>query len=296
MERISRPAFKNPAKAYCLLIKPGIIMGNAITAIGGFALASRGNIDFGLFLAVLAGLSSIIASGCVFNNYIDRDADKKMTRTQKRPFATGTISSRSGILFALFLGFLGTFLLLICVNLLTTAIALCGFFVYVALYSFLKYRTVHATLVGSIAGAVPPVVGYCAVSNHFDTGALILFIMIDLWQMPHFFAIAIYRLDEYAAALIPVLPVKKGIAVTKVQMLCYVAAFAISSLMPTAFGYTGLAYAITAAVLGLIWLWLSIQGLKADNDQLWARKMFLFSLVVITTLCAAIPFGIIYRT
>lgn len=292
MERTSNPAVAFPAKAYFLLIKPGIIMGNAITAAGGFALASKGHFDFALFLTVLTGLSLIIASACAFNNYIDRDADQKMARTQNRPLARKVISTRNALLFAIALVLFGVSLLIFYVNLLTGVIAMIGFAVYVFLYSFSKYRSVHATLIGSIAGAVPPAVGYCAVSNNFDLGALLLFILIVLWQMPHFYAIAIYRLDEYAAASIPVLPIKRGIPATKLQMMYYVAAFVIASLMLTLFGYTGLAYTIVAAVLGLAWLWLSIKGFKSGNDKLWARQMFLFSLVIVTSLCAIIPFSV----
>jgi len=183
---------------------------------------------------------------------------------------------------------LGTLLLAFYVNTLTTLIALCGFVIYVFAYSFMKYRSTHATLVGSIAGAVPPVVGYCAVSQHFDLGAVLLFFIIALWQMPHFYAIAIYRREEYAAASIPVLPVKEGIAKTKFQMVIYVAAYFIASVLPTLLGYTGMVYLSIAVFLGSVWLFLSLQGFKAKNDALWARKMFLFSLVIVTVLCSAL--------
>ncbi len=291
-QTISRPAATYYAKPYLLLVKPGIMAGNAITAAAGFALATRGPIDFGLFLAALIGLFLVIASACVFNNYIDRDADQKMARTKNRPLAKRIIPLQNAITFAIFLGIAGTLILALFVNFLATAIALIGFFVYVLLYSFSKYRSTHATLVGSIAGAVPPVVGYCAVSNTFDMGALLFFIMIILWQMPHFYSIAIYRLNEYAAASIPVLPVKKGIRTTKIYIVSYIAVFIISSLTLTLFGYTGLAYATAAAILGLAWLALSITGFKATNDKLWARKMFILSLIVVTTLSLMIPFSI----
>ena len=288
MEKADNLASSHPAKAYIALMKPGIIMGNGITAVGGFALASRGHFDFWLFVAMFFGLSFIIGSACAFNNYIDRDADKKMGRTQNRALAKGTLPHRNALFFASFIGLLGTLLLAFYVNTLTTLIALCGFVIYVFAYSFMKYRSTHATLVGSIAGAVPPVVGYCAVSQHFDLGAVLLFFIIALWQMPHFYAIAIYRREEYAAASIPVLPVKEGIAKTKIQMVIYVAAYFIASVLPTLFGYTGMVYLSIAVFLGSVWLFLSLQGFKAKNDALWARKMFLFSLVIVTVLCSAL--------
>lgn len=284
--------FTSKTQAYCSLVKPGIIMGNAITAVAGFALASKGNIDFSLFLAMILGLSLIIASGCVFNNYIDRDADQKMLRTHNRAIPRGAVSSQSAIAFAIILGLLGASLLFLYVNVISAVIAILGFAVYVLLYSFLKYQTTYGTLIGSIAGAVPPVVGYCAVSNCLDVGAMLLFVIIALWQMPHFFAIAIYRFEDYAAASIPVLPIKKGMLATKIQMLLYVIAFSISSLMLTACGYTGIAYTVTASILGVAWLVLSLRGFKTRSDKLWARKMFIFSLAAVTALCSVIPFSV----
>lgn len=290
MEKISIPAFTYLTRTYCLLTKPGIIFGNVITTVGGFTLASKGKFNFWLFLATIIGLSLVIASACVFNNYIDRDLDKKMSRTKNRALALGLISEQRAIIFAIFLGLTGTLLLFLFTNLLTVSIALFGFFVYVILYSFSKYHSIHGTLIGSIAGAVPPVVGYCAVSNRFDLGALILFAMIALWQMPHFFAIAIYRLEDYAAASIPVLPIKKGIQVTKFHMMLYIAAFIAVSFLLTMFGYTGFSFLIVAAFLGFSWLGLSIKGFRCKDDKLWARKMFLFSLIIVMGLCIAIPF------
>lgn len=293
MQRVFTLTFKGRAKAYCSLIKPGIIMGNAITAAGGFSLASRGHFDFALLLAMLAGLSLIIGSACVCNNYIDCDADRKMFRTQNRVLTKGIISSWGAIAFASVLGTFGTSLLVFQVNLMAATAALFGFVVYVFFYSFLKYHSPHGTLIGSIAGAVPPIVGYSAVSNCLDIGAFLMFVLVVLWQMPHFFAIAIFRLEEYANAKIPVLPLVRGIWATKVQMLCYVIAFAIWSLLLTVFDFTGAVYGIAAAAVGLAWIWLCIKGFKAVDDKLWARKMFLFSLIAITVLNAIIVFSIL---
>jgi protoheme IX farnesyltransferase len=268
-------------KTYYLLTKPGIIMGNLITTASAFVLASRGQIDYRLFLATVLGLFFVIASACVFNNYIDRDADKKMARTKNRALAKGLISVQKALLFAVFLGLIGILILGLYTNLLAALIASLGFFVYVALYSFWKYRTTFATLVGSISGAIPPVVGYCAASNSFDLGALLLFMILVLWQMPHFFSIAMYRFDEYAAASIPVLPATKGMYLTKVYMLLYIVAFTLAVLLLTLFGYTGYAYLTVAALVALGWGGFCIKGFKAANDRVWARQMFRLSLIVI---------------
>lgn len=275
-------------RTYYLLTKPGIIMGNLITTVSGFALASRGHIDGWLFLATLIGLGGVIASACVFNNYIDRDLDKKMTRTKHRALVKGLISGQSAIVFAIILGILGIATLAIYTNLLAVFVAAIGFFIYVALYSFWKTHSTYATAIGSVAGAIPPVVGYCAVSNQFDMGAALLFIILVLWQMPHFFSIAMYRLHDYTAASIPVMPVKKGSRATKVRMLVYVIGFMIASLLLIPFGYTGYVYMGTAFVLGSAWIYLTIKGFKSEDDVLWARKMFRLSLVIITLLCIMI--------
>jgi protoheme IX farnesyltransferase len=280
-------------KAHIILTKPGIILGNVITTAGGFALASRGHLDYGLFLFTLIGLSFVIASSCVFNNYIDRHVDAKMARTKNRALAQGAISSKNALIFGVLLGLIGAGVLFFYTNILTLSIALAGFFIYVVPYSFGKYRTSQGTLIGSIAGAAPPLVGYCAVTNSFDLGAILLFLIVVLWQMPHFYAIAIYRFNDYNRAGVPVLPVKKGMHTTKVHMVFYTVAFIVAALLLTAFDYTGYLYFTAAALLGLAWLWLCIKGFKASNDARWARQVFLFSLVVITGLCLTMAFDTI---
>jgi protoheme IX farnesyltransferase len=263
-------------------------MGNLITTVSGFALASRGHIDFALFAATLVGLGSVIASACVFNNYIDRITDQKMARTRNRALVKGLISPQSALIFATLLGVFGLGFLAFYTNPIAVITAAIGFFIYVALYSFWKYHTSYATLVGSVAGAIPPVVGYCAVSHRFDMGAALLFMILVFWQMPHFFSIAMFRLKDYSAASIPVLPVMRGAHVTKVHMLLYIIAFMIATLMLILFGYTGYTYLVAAIVLGSCWIYLCVKGFSSDNDPAWARRMFRLSLVIITILCIMI--------
>lgn len=275
---------------YYLLTKPGIIFGNVVTFAAGFLLASKGNIDLQIFFATLIGLIFIIASAAVFNNYIDRHIDKKMKRTKNRSLATGSISKIHAITFATTLGAIGTLILLIYANLLTFLLTALGFFVYVILYSLWKRHTIYGTAIGSISGALPPVIGYCAVSNHLDIGALILFSMMVLWQMPHFFAIAITHLNDYIKADIPVLPVKKGMQRTKVQMLIYIFGFIFAAAFLTMFGYTGYLYLSTAIIFGLAWLGLCLKGFFSKNNSVWGRQMFRFSLILIMSICIVIPF------
>lgn len=275
-------------KKYLSLTKPGIILGNAATTTAAFFLASRGRNDIRLLFFVLFGLSCIIASACLLNNYMDREIDKKMARTKNRAFAIGSVSVRSGMIFSAVLGISGSLVLIFFTNLISVFAALLGFIVYVLLYSRLKYRSTSATLVGSISGAVPPVVGYCAVSNRLDAGVIILFMMLVIWQMPHFFSSAILRREDYAAASIPILPVIKGIHFTKVSMLVYIAVFIVVSTMLTLLGYTGFSYLVIAVLIGLSWLVLCLKGLKQNDDHIWARNMFHLSLAVLLVLCVAI--------
>ena len=275
-------------KTYYMLTKPGIIMGNAITTAAGFALASNGSFDYLLFLVTLLGLSLVVASAGVFNNYIDRAMDAKMERTKNRPLVTGKLSSVKALLFACLLGMIGFTLLGIYTNTLTVCVTFVGFFTYLTLYAFYKYRSFYGTLVGSIAGAIPPVVGYCAASNQLDVGAFLIFMILVLWQMPHFFAIAIYRFKDYEAASIPVLPIVKGMQVTKIHMIYYIMAFIITASLLTFTGYTGYLYLIVTVILGLIWLQIGVDGFFNIHNTAWAKKMFVFSLVVIMALCLSI--------
>lgn len=305
-------------KDYYSLTKSGLVYGNLMTVIGGFSLgaatairiatgnaAAVGSIKFTLLLATLVGISLVMASGCVFNNYIDRDIDAKMLRTKDRALVAERISKNHALIFGAILGLLGFFILAVYTNLLALFIAAFGFFAYVVLYSiWAKRRSIHGALVGSISGAVPPVVGYAAASGRLDMGAALLFTILVLWQMPHFYAIAIRRADEYAQAGIPVLPVKRGIRATKIAMLLYVLAFIFAASLLTVFGYAGLVYLAIVLIIGFAWLAFCLEGMRnldadcngtsatvSDADKLWARKMFFFSLAVMISLFVTITIG-----
>ena len=272
-------------KHFIQITKPGIIFGNVLSVAGGFFLASKGHVDFALFLAVVIGTSLVVASGCVFNNCIDRDIDHKMERTKNRVMVQGGMSLPLALIYATLLGVAGFSLLYVQANPLSAFCALIGFIVYVGFYSlWLKRKSVHGTLVGSLSGAMPPVIGYCAVSNSFDLAAVTLLVMFSLWQMPHSFAIAIFRFKDYSAANIPVLPVARGVLAAKKQIVLYVLAFVLATLMLTLGGYAGLGYLAVAAAMGLYWLYMAWGGYKAEDDSKWARKVFGFSILTVTAL------------
>jgi protoheme IX farnesyltransferase len=272
-------------KRYLLVTKPGIIFGNLVSVAGGFFLASKGHVDTAVLLSTLIGMSLVVASGCVFNNLVDRNIDRKMRRTHNRVLARGLMSPRVAVLYGSLLGIAGTVLLCAATNMLSVVIVLIGFTIYVGLYSLcLKRRSVYATLIGSLAGAAPPMVGYCAVSNRFDMGAVILLSIFSLWQMPHSYAIAIFRYKDYEAAALPVLPAKRGMLTTKKHVVGYMLAFVGATLMLTFGGYTGYGYLAVAAALGLFWLYMAWSGYKTSDDRAWAKRLFVSSILIITVL------------
>lgn len=268
-------------KTYYKLTKPGIIRGNLISATAGFLLASKGDIDGLLLLYTLFGISLVIASGCVFNNYLDRNIDKKMSRTKTRAIVTGEISGIHAIIFASILGFIGTVTLLLFTNLITAFLGLIALFFYVIVYGYYKRNSIHGTLVGSISGSMPPVAGYLAVTGSFDIGAFLLFLILATWQMPHFYAIAIYRLKDYKAASLPVLPAVKGINVTKKHMIAYTILFSLSVILLWVSGYTGLTYLIVMLATSAWWLRIGLRGFNTKDDNKWAKSVFKSSLFVL---------------
>ncbi|MDI2696917.1 heme o synthase [Acinetobacter baumannii] len=278
-------------KKYLFLTKPGILFGNFITTLGGFFLGAQGSIDILLLLLTLIGTTLVVASGCVVNNVIDQDIDTKMQRTQNRALVKKTISPTVALVYAFVLGVMGFSILWFGVNGYAFLFAMIGFIVYVGFYSLWTKRTsIHQTVIGSISGASPPVIGYTAVTHQFDVAALLLFLAYALWQMPHSWAIAIYRFDDYKNAGIPILPVARSIYRTKIECVIYILLFAAVLNGLYCFGYTNVFFLITFNALTAYWFYLSIIGFKAENDQLWAKRFFLYSVILITLLSLSFSF------
>jgi len=273
---------------YYQLTKPGIVYGNVLTALGGFLLASKGHINGWLLLATLAGIALVIGSACVLNNCLDRNIDQKMARTKKRAVANGTVPVRKAVAYSILLGMLGFVVLGLWTNWLTVLLGAIAIIDYVVVYGISKRRSAYGTIVGSVAGALPIAGGYTAVAGRFDLGALLLFLILVCWQMPHFYAIAIRRQHDYAAAGIPVWPIRKGVPATKYNIIAYVAAFVLAAVALAVFGYAGYVYLAVMGVVGVMWLWKGVKGFHAMDDIAWARSMFLFSLVVILALSASL--------
>lgn len=275
-------------KDYVSVTKVGIILSNLITVITGIWLASIHSaipLDIQTVILTLLGTSLIIASGTCLNNYIDRDIDPLMKRTEKRALAQGRLDPKNVLVMGYLLAVLGTVLLLF-VNLLTTLVAIFGLFIYVIVYTmWFKRRHSINTVIGSFSGAVPPVIGWASVTGTIDLGAWLLFAIMFFWQPPHFFALAMRRCEDYRAAGIPMLPVVKGFHETKRQMLLFVLALVpVSHALYFAIPELGKSYLFLAGILGFTWLYLSIKGFKATDEILWARKYFVFSLIYLTFL------------
>lgn len=268
---------------YYSLTKPGIVYGNALTAVAGFLLASKGHVNFLLLLETIIGICLVIGSACVFNNIIDRDIDRLMNRTKRRVLVTNQIPTNQAILFGTFIGILGFLIIGFLVNSLVLYIGIVAFIDYVIIYGLAKRKSIHGTLIGTIAGAAPIVGGYCAVTGQLDNAAITLFIILCAWQMSHFYSIAIFRLKDYKRAKIPVLPAIKGIQNTKVQIVIYTSIFALSVILLRLLGYVNNFYLVIMLLLSIIWIIMGINGLKISDSIRWARRMFTYSLIVLLT-------------
>jgi protoheme IX farnesyltransferase len=265
------------------LTKPGIIYGNLISALGGFLFAAQGNINWLLGLAALSGTAFVIASGCTLNNYIDREIDAKMARTKQRALVQGTIPDNHALLYAASLSLAGFAILAFFTNILTLYVGLAGIYCYVVAYGITKRKGPIGTIIGSFAGSTPILAGYTAVTGRLDGAAILLFLAMALWQMPHFYAIAMFRLKDYQNAGIPVLPAVKGTVYAKYSIMGYVAAYGVTVSLLTILGYASYMFLVAMLGLSLLWLWKGTRGFnqKSNADNItWARGMFGYSLIV----------------
>lgn len=276
-------------KDFFALVKIGIVNSNVITTFTGLWLALHfsgqsflNNLDIVFF--TVAGSSFIIAGSCSINNFIDRDIDPFMERTKDRPTVTGKIVPGKVMALGILLIGLGTLLLLF-TTITAAVIGLIGVFSYIFLYTmWSKRQFVSNTIVGSISGAVPPLIGWTAVNPHLDVVAWSLFLLMFIWQPPHFYSLAMRRVEEYRDAGVPMLPVVKGFNTTKKHIIIWVFA-----LLPIPFllSSLGISFLILATLLNLGWLGLGILGYKMKDDVKWAKLMFVYSLQYLTIIFVA---------
>lgn len=276
---------------YFRVTKPGIVLGNLVSVVGGLFLASGGILDLPLVVSTVLGVGLVIASSCVLNNCIDRNLDRKMVRTRGRVMAERRIPLVIACLYAAALGLAGIVLLAVMTNPLCVGVVLTGQVIYVGVYTlFLKPRSPYSTLIGSLAGAAPPLAGYCAIRNRLDLGALLLAAIFSIWQVPHFYALAIDRLQDYTAASIPVMPVRQGTTTAKKRIIAYILVFTLALPLPTVAGYTGDRYLALSLMVGLVWLSAACWGYGNSEDGAWARRVFVLSLFSITVVSAMLAF------
>jgi len=271
-------------KEYIQITKPRIVMSNLVAAFGGFWVASRWNVDWGLLVAVLAGSALVMAASCTFNNYWDREFDARMDRTRGRALPSGRIPPTHALLYAIVLGIAGE-AILFAIHPITGLLGLLGIFVYAVVYTmWLKRTSTWSTSVGGVSGSMPPVIGYAAVTGEIDLGAWLLFAILFLWQPPHFWALGIMRREEYLKAGFPLLPVVKGARRANIQMIPYLALLVAANVWFYASGYVGLVYLIVVGGMSAVWLLYCAAGLllKDDRDRRWAKNMFKFSVHYLT--------------
>ncbi|WPZ19388.1 heme o synthase [Geobacillus subterraneus] len=271
------------------VVKIGIVNSNLITTFAGMWLAfyftgERFLENLHLVFFTLFGAALVIAGSCSINNFIDRDIDQHMERTKARPTVTGAMEPRRVLWLGVTLVAIGTMSLLM-TTVTAAVVGLIGMVTYVFLYTLWTKRNYTLnTVVGSISGAVPPVIGWTAVDPSFHVVPLVLFLIMFLWQPPHFLALAMKRCEEYRAAGIPMLPVVHGFAMTKRQIIVWVAC-----LLPLPFYLfpLGVPFLAVATLLNVGWLLLGLRGLKMKDDIKWAKWMFVYSLNYLTILFVA---------
>jgi protoheme IX farnesyltransferase len=283
-----RPSLREAMSDYVTLTKPRIMLFLLITAYGAMAFASDGVPRVDLTLVTLFGLGMSSGGASAINHVLDRDIDAMMRRTALRPVAAGRVSPEAATGFGIGLIVASTAVLALYVNVLTAALALSGALFYVVVYTWwLKRRTVQNIVIGGAAGAVPPLVGWAAVTGHVALPAVFMFALVFYWTPPHFWALAILTKDDYAAAGVPMLPVVRGDRETAHQILLYTVLLFGLSLLPFLSQTFGLLYLIAAVALGG-WFMLLAARLVRDTSRANARAVFLYSLAYLALMFAAI--------
>lgn len=263
---------------FVALTKPKVTRMCLVIAAGGMALAPEA-ISLWTAVAAVVGTALAVGSANALNMWWERDADKVMARTRKRPLADGRMEPSHALTFGIALGVFAVALLALTVNPLTAALGAFALVTYVLVYTPLKYRSPLALVIGAVPGAIPALMGWTAATNSVDTPGLVLFGLLLVWQIPHFIAIALFRKTDYARAGIQVVPVVRGDAVARRQMFAWTTALIPVSVALTPLGVTGAFYFVVALVGGAALLIISIQGLMAEGGKRWARRYFIATLI-----------------
>ena len=273
-----------PISGYLKLTKPSIIYLLVLTSATAMFLAEGFSGNLLKVVLGLLGIGLIASSSAAINQILDVEVDSKMARTKNRPLVKGEISVSSAKIFSGVLLIAGSVILLVFINQLTLVLTLLTWAFYSFLYTkILKFAGTQNIVIGGIAGAMPPLLGWTAITNSIDALPLLMVLIIFIWTPPHFWALAINRKEDYVAAKIPMMPVIKGTAYTKIQIVLYSILLAVTSIFPFATGYLGGFYFLSAILLNTIFIGFAT-ALMFDKNNKLALPLFLYSIVFLTIL------------
>jgi heme o synthase len=269
---------------YLELCKPKVVLLMLLTAIVGMYLSVPGWVPLSHLIVSSIGIGLCASSAAAINHLVDKRIDAIMARTKKRPIAQGKINAKNAVIFALVLGSLGIIVLVMWVNNLTAILTFTTLIGYAGVYTgYLKRATPQNIVIGGLAGAAPPLLGWTAMTNQLAPEALLLVLIIFTWTPPHFWALAIYRYDDYKKAQIPMLPVTHGIEYTKLNIVLYTILLLVVSILPFAVGMSGMFYLIAALILGGRFLYWALK-LFHRQKKVVAMQTFRFSIVYLMLL------------
>tara|TARA_B100000927_G_scaffold46681_1_gene33921 strand:- start:2361 stop:3236 length:876 start_codon:yes stop_codon:yes gene_type:complete len=274
-------------RGYLELTKPGVQALLFVSCASGMLIGSDFNPPIEAFFFGLIGISFLAASSAVINHFFDKQIDAKMARTSNRPLVMGDISDRAAITFSIMLYLSGALMLLLFTNVLTWILTTLTFIFYGFIYTrYLKFMTSQNIVIGGLAGAMPPLLGWTAITNSIDPNALLLVLIIMVWTPPHFWALAVYRVEDYTDADVPMLPVQKGVPFTKQHILLYTFLLLACTMLPYAVQMFGVVYLFSAIILGSIFLFYSFRLYKDETNES-AMPTFAYSIIYLAALFAA---------
>ncbi len=275
-----------PFANYFELTKPRVVALIVFTAVIGMFLAVPGIPPWKALVFGNLGIWLAASSAAAINHLLDRRIDEKMARTSHRPLPSGSLTGRQVLLFALILGAVSMLLLVFLVNWLTAVLTFFSLIGYAVIYTvYLKHATPQNIVIGGAAGAAPPVLGWVAVTGEVHAFALLLFLIIFVWTPPHFWALAIFRREDYARAMVPMLPVTHGVEYTRQQILFYTILLVLVTLLPWFSGMSGVFYLGGVLVLDAVFLYYAIRLMKPPNEA-YAMKVFGYSIWYLMVLFA----------
>jgi protoheme IX farnesyltransferase len=273
---------------YLTLCKPRVVMLMILTSMVGMCLARPLHFSWLLFCLGNIGIALVASGAAAINHLVDRHIDRVMHRTKNRPIVTGNITAKNAMIFAAILSITGMTILIEYVNTLTAMLTFAALVGYAGIYTgYLKHATPQNIVIGGLAGAAPPLLGWVAMTDHVGFGAVALLLIIFVWTPPHFWALAIHRVDEYAKADVPMLPVTHGILHTKINILVYAIILFFVSLLPFFIGMSSWIYLIAAVVLGARFIQWAIRLMRSDDSKI-ALLTFRFSITYLMALFLAL--------